>query len=96
MRGVTFAQSRLAMIKLTRLNHQIMVVNPDHIYAAEARPDTTLRLLNGETIIVRESLDELIEKVIEYRQQIGGGHNPVAVASLTPRHDDDGNKFGGV
>ena len=37
-------------------------MNPDHIYAVEASPDTTLRLVNGETIIVRETLDELIDE----------------------------------
>ncbi len=86
------------MIKLTRLNHQIMVVNPDHIYAAEARPDTTLRLVSGETIIVRESLDELIDKVVEYRQRITGGHDVAvaAVAALTLRHGHDDHNRGGV
>ena len=62
-----------AMIKLTRLHNQILVVNPDHIYEADANPDTTLRLVNGETIIVKETLDELIAKVVEYRQRICGG-----------------------
>ncbi len=56
------------MIKLTRLNHSILAINPDHIVAAEASPDTTLVLLGGDKLLVRESLDELIERVIEYRR----------------------------
>jgi len=85
-----------AMIKLTRLNRHTVVVNPDHIYLAEALPDTTLRLLNGDTFIVRESLDELIERVVEYRRTVGdfagrlGCHDAAAIATVTverQRHD---------
>ncbi len=85
-----------AMIKLTRLHNQVLVVNPDHIYEAEASPDTTLRLVNGETIIVRETLDELITKVVEYRQRICGGRDALAVAAVTVRHRDDVDSEGGV
>jgi len=90
------------MVKLTRLNHQLVVVNPDHIFEAEALPDTTLRLANGERMIVRETLDQLIEKVVEYRQRIRGdlgregGHDGACVAALTQRHDDDDDTQGGV
>ena len=60
----------VAVIKLTRLNHSILALNPDHIVAAEASPDTTLVLLGGDKLLVRESLDELIERVIEYRRAV--------------------------
>lgn len=59
-----------AVIKLTRLNHQVLALNPDHIVAAEASPDTTLVLLGGDKLLVRESLDELIQRVIEYRRAV--------------------------
>ena len=93
-----------AMIKLTRLHNQVVVVNPDHIYEAEATPDTTLRLANGERIIVKETLDELITKVVEYRRRIrdvlgkDGGHDGACVAGMTVRQgdDDDSDTNGGV
>jgi flagellar protein FlbD len=85
-----------AMIKLTRLQNQVVVVNPDHIYEAEARPDTTLRLVNGDTMIVKETLDELIAKVVEYRQRIRGDHDAGAVATVTIRHRHDDDDDGGV
>lgn len=90
------------MLKLTRLNNHIVVVNPDHIYAADAAPDTTLRLANGETILVKESLDELIALVVEYRRRVrdelgrDGGHDAASVASLTERHRADERKKGDV
>jgi flagellar protein FlbD len=85
-----------AMIKLTRLQNQVVVVNPDHIYEAEARPDTTLRLVNGDTMIVKETLDELISKVVEYRQRIRGDHDAQAVATVTVRHRHDDEDEAGV
>ncbi len=58
------------MIKLTRLNNHVVAINPDHIGWVDATPDTTLFLIGGEKIIVRETLDELIGCVIEYRRQV--------------------------
>lgn len=77
------------MIKLTRINHQIVVVNPDHIFSVDAVPDTTLHLIGGETILVRETLDELIAKTIDYRRRIrsmvddDGGFDAATVGSMT-------------
>jgi flagellar protein FlbD len=61
------------MLKLTRLNNHVVAINPDHIGWADATPDTTLALIGGEKIIVRESLDELIALVIEFRRLIRAG-----------------------
>lgn len=58
------------MLKLTRLNHHTIAINPDHISWVEAMPDTTLFLFNGEKLLVRESLDELIHAVVEYRRLV--------------------------
>jgi flagellar protein FlbD len=58
------------MLKLTRLNNHTVAINPDHISWADTTPDTTLALIGGEKIIVRETLDDLIRLVIEFRQAI--------------------------
>ena len=58
------------MIKLTRLNNNVVAINPDHIQWVDATPDTTLFLLGGEKIIVRESLDDLIGLVINFRRTV--------------------------
>jgi flagellar protein FlbD len=57
------------MIRLTRLNHQVVAINPDNILWAEATPDTTLCFVGGDKLMVRESLDELTERVITYQQK---------------------------
>jgi flagellar protein FlbD len=66
------------MIKLTRLNNNVVAINPDHIGWVESTPDTTLFLIGGEKIIVRETLDELIASVVEFRRAIHAGHSDYA------------------
>ena len=84
------------MLKLTRLNNHIVAINPDHISWVESTPDTTLSLINGEKLMVREPLDVLIQAVIQYRRLVrmvepeGAILGPVEgdpprVGSFTPR-----------
>jgi flagellar protein FlbD len=65
------------MLKLTRLDHHTIAINPDHIAWVEATPDTMLCLVGDRKIIVRESLDEVVERFIEVQKQIG---RPTAAA----------------
>ncbi len=58
------------MIEVTRLNGTRMLINSDLIKAAESAPDTMLTLINGEKLIVRESSDEILEKILAYRAQL--------------------------
>lgn len=58
------------MIELTRLNGTPMVLNSDLIKTAEASPDTMLTLISGEKLIVRESIAEVVEKVLAYRAKL--------------------------
>lgn len=58
------------MIELTRLNGNPMMLNSDLIKTAEASPDTMLTLINGEKLIVRENLGEILERVLRYRARL--------------------------
>ncbi|MBS3820919.1 MAG: flagellar FlbD family protein [Phycisphaerae bacterium] len=58
------------MITLTRLNGQRFVVNAELIRTVEALPDTTVKLINGDTIIVTESMDEVVERAVEYGRSL--------------------------
>jgi flagellar protein FlbD len=58
------------VIKLTRLNGTPFVVNADVIRTIEARPDTTIVLMNGESFIVKETLDEVVARAIEYGRMV--------------------------
>jgi uncharacterized protein YlzI (FlbEa/FlbD family) len=58
------------MIELTRLNGRAMMLNSDLIKSAEASPDTMLTLINGEKLIVREEIAEVVERVLAYRARL--------------------------
>lgn len=58
------------MIHLTRLNNSRVTINSDLIKFVEQSPDTVITLLNGEKILVRENVDEVIARVIEFRREL--------------------------
>ncbi len=58
------------MIWLTRLNGDRFVLNADHIEIVEAKPDTTILLTNGDKYIVKESVEDVINEVIEYKKKV--------------------------
>lgn len=58
------------MITLTRLDKRVVVVNAELIKMLEATPDTIITLVNGDTIIVRESVEEVVRRAIDYARQI--------------------------
>lgn len=64
------------MIRVTRMNGEPVVVNADLIEFVEMTPDTLLSLLTGKKVPVRESADEIIERVVSYRRSIDVGSTP--------------------
>jgi flagellar protein FlbD len=58
------------MIKVTRLNGREFVVNADLIQFMEETPDTVITLVNHEKVVVKESADELIRRVMEYQRGV--------------------------
>lgn len=60
------------MIALRRLNNEAIMVNPDLIESLEATPDTVVTLTSGNKLIVRDSMDEIREKIIEFKRRIHG------------------------
>ena len=58
------------MITVTRLNGKKVVVNADIIRTVESNPDTTLTLINGDHIIVRETLEQVVALAMEYGRSL--------------------------
>ncbi len=58
------------MIILTKLDGTRFVLNCDLIEEIFANPDTTIRLVNDKIVIVKETIDEIVAKTINYRKQI--------------------------
>lgn len=60
------------MISLTKMNHQIIIVNADQIEVIESTPDTVITLLTGHKYIVVDTAEEVVDKVIQYKKRIYG------------------------
>lgn len=58
------------MIALTRLNNKRFVLNTELIRTIEENPDTTIGLTSGDHVLVRETMDEVIELAIEYHRRV--------------------------
>lgn len=58
------------MIKVTRLNNSELWVNADMIEFVEATPDTVISLISHAKLVVKESPQEIVDAVIEFRQRI--------------------------
>ena len=61
------------MVRVTRLNHTPIVLNSDMIEHIEGTPDTVISLFNGQRLMVLESAEEIINRVVEFRRRI---HEP--------------------
>ncbi len=58
------------MIRLTRLNNTSLAVNCDLIKFVENAPDTVITLSTGEKVVVRETLEEIIDRIVEFRRRV--------------------------
>lgn len=57
------------MIKLSALKGKQFILNCEIIETIEATPDTVITLTDGKKFVVSDSLDEIVEKVIEYKKK---------------------------
>ena len=58
------------MIELHRLQKQMIVVNADLIEFVESTPDTMITTATGKKLLVLESVDDVVEKVVQYKRRI--------------------------
>ena len=58
------------MIRLTRLNHVPLILNSDLIEHIDMTPDTVVTLTSGQKIMVLESAEDIVARVIAFRRAI--------------------------
>lgn len=58
------------MIKLTRLNGTVYVLNCELIETVEATPDTVISTTNGKKYVCTENVDTVIDKIVEFKGRI--------------------------
>jgi flagellar protein FlbD len=59
------------MIEVTQLSGVVYYVNPHQIETMGSSPDTVITMLSGKRIIVKESIEEIIDRIVAYRRRIG-------------------------
>ncbi|MCK6485375.1 MAG: flagellar FlbD family protein [Phycisphaerae bacterium] len=58
------------MIRVTRLNGEPLVINAELIKLVEETPDTMITLTNNERIVVKETMDEVVQRAIQYARHV--------------------------
>lgn len=64
------------MIKVTRLNDSTLLLNVDMIQSLQATPDTVITLTNNNRILVKEPIEEVSQKIVEYQRTIYSRSGP--------------------
>jgi len=62
------------MIQVTRLDNSKLVLNIEMIQSLQSAPDTVITFTNKVRMVVKESVEELSQKIIEYQKSVH--HNP--------------------
>lgn len=63
------------MIQVTKLNGQVFYLNPHQIESIELTPDTTITMLSGKRLVVKDDYDVILNRIIDYRKRIGAFKN---------------------
>ncbi|HPY96335.1 MAG TPA: flagellar FlbD family protein [Candidatus Cloacimonadota bacterium] len=57
------------MIRLTKINGQEIYINNDLMEFIESTPDTIISLTTGKKLIVKETIEEVIDKIVEFKNR---------------------------
>lgn len=58
------------MIPITKFDDQKIFINPYLIERINAYPDVTIMLTNGKTILVKDTIENVIENIFDYARGI--------------------------
>lgn len=70
------------MIKLTKLNNDVIVINCQQIQSIEVIPESKIVLMNKEFFVVKESTDEIIDKIIEFDAKLASRSRKVLLETI--------------
>ncbi len=65
------------MISVTRLDGKKYWINPHMIESMEQKPDLTITFLSGKTVVITDKPEDVINRIISYRREIGIYKNEV-------------------
>ena len=58
------------MIKVTRLNDSVLVVNVEKIQSVQATPDTVITFTNHDRLMVKEPVEEISQRIVDYQRSV--------------------------
>jgi flagellar protein FlbD len=80
---------RRVMIHLTKLNNQPMVLNSELVEFIENKPDTVITLITGNKVVVLETTEEVINRIVDFRRRVMAGICTALPPKTTWQPDDD-------
>lgn len=70
------------MIRLTKLNKEEFYINPAQIQMIEQIPEAKIMMMNHEFFIVRESVEEIVKKIIQFNKDCIDGANLTVISRM--------------
>ena len=64
------------MIKVTRLNDSILMINVEMIQSVQATPDTVITFTNRDKLMVKEPIEEISQRIVEYQRAVNSKYVP--------------------
>ena len=58
------------MIRVTRLNDSVLMINVEMIRSLQSTPDTVITFSNNDRMIVKEPLEEVSKRIVAYQRAI--------------------------
>ena len=58
------------MIKVTRLNDSVLVINVEMIQSVQATPDTVITFTNHDHLMVKEPVEEISQRIADYQRSV--------------------------
>lgn len=58
------------MVRVTRLNNEEFYINPYLVETLEKRPDTVIKLTTGNKLVIKETPEQVVERIIEFNRRI--------------------------
>jgi flagellar protein FlbD len=71
------------MIKVTRLNDSVMVINVEKIQSLQSTPDTVITFTNRDKIMVKEPMEEVSQRIVEYQRTVNSTSDRAGDIGLT-------------
>jgi flagellar protein FlbD len=59
------------VITVTRLNGVEYLLNPHLIESIDQNPDTTITLVSGKKIVIKETPQKVLDEIVAYRKRLG-------------------------